>query len=145
MHRFDRGRTRPLLHTAGLTTAQLAVLETVRDPRTVSALAADLGLSRPAASQLVEKLVRAGLVVRTAEARDRRVRSVALTRRGRGVLTRVSAARAARFAGALDALPRPVAARFRAVLRDVVGTLAVEGRQGPRRRRPPRRAARRRH
>jgi hypothetical protein len=59
MHRYDGGRTLPILYGARLTTAQLAALELARAPRTASKIADSLGLSRPATSQLIAKLARA--------------------------------------------------------------------------------------
>jgi hypothetical protein len=60
MYRYDAGRTLPILHASKLTTPQLAVLEFARTPCTVSAAAEHVGLSRPATSQLVQKLVERG-------------------------------------------------------------------------------------
>src|SRR5437762_6442956 len=85
MHRFDSGRTLPLLHSASLTTPQLAVLEFTRTPRPVSDVAAFLGLSRPATSQLVDKLARGGLLRRSLGTIDRRQRYVALSAKGVGL------------------------------------------------------------
>src|SRR5579859_2808054 len=105
MHRFDDGRTLPILHASKLTTPQLAVLEFVRVPCTVSAAAEHARLSRPATSQLVDKLVRQGLIRRDLGAEDRRERRVALTKKGETLLRRIAEARAARFAASLATLP----------------------------------------
>lgn len=123
MHRYDGGRTGPLLHAARLTTPQLAVLELVREPKTISAVATHLGLSRPATSQLVDKLVRKQLIVRTQSRGDRRERNAVLSAKGRSLLDRVAAARAARLDAAVAILPRELAARLGAVLADVVDAL----------------------
>ncbi|HEY8020906.1 MAG TPA: MarR family transcriptional regulator [Thermoanaerobaculia bacterium] len=131
MHRFDDGRTLPILHASKLTTPQLAVLELTRTPCTVSAVADHLRLSRPATSQLVDKLVRLGLVRRDLGAEDRRERRVSLTRKGEGLLRKVAAARAARFETSLATLPPPVAARLAKVLAEVVETLAQRGASTP--------------
>jgi len=74
LHRFDAGRTLPLLHSAKLTTPQLAALEFVFELRTISSVASYLGLSRPATSQMVHKLVRRGLIRRSEGSVDRRER-----------------------------------------------------------------------
>jgi DNA-binding MarR family transcriptional regulator len=129
MHRFDGGRTLPLLHAARVTAPQLAVLEFVRTPHPVSEVAAFLGLSRPATSQLVDKLARARLVQRTLGTVDRRQRYVVLAAKGRALVDRVTAARAARFGASLAAVPAPLAARLSAVLVDVVSALDRERRQ----------------
>lgn len=123
MHRFDGGRTLPLLHAARVTTPQLAVLELVRTPRPVSEVAAFLGLSRPATSQLVDKLARARLVRRTLGTADRRQRYVTLAASGAALVERVAAARAARFKASLATVPAPLAARLSAVLAEVVAAL----------------------
>jgi DNA-binding MarR family transcriptional regulator len=123
LHRHDRGRTLPLLHRAGLTTPQLATLEALRQPQTPSAVARDLGLSRPATSQMIEKLVRKHLVHRTEGRVDRRQRSVVLSPRGRALVERIHEARAARFEASLAALPAAIRARLAAALGEVVGAL----------------------
>ena len=133
MHRFDDGRTLPILHSSKLTTPQLAVLEFVRTPCTVSAAADFTRLSRPAASQLVDKLVRLGLLRRDLCTEDRRERRVALTVKGKTLLRKIAQARAARFAASLATLPPALAARLSLVLREVVETLGQRGERGVRR------------
>lgn len=125
VHRFDGGRTLPLLHAADLTTPQLATLEVLREPKTVSAVAEELGLSRPATSQMLDKLVRKRLVLRTEGAADRRQRSVVASAKGKALLERVHAARAARFEASLSALPPRTSARLQAALSEVVDTLSA--------------------
>jgi DNA-binding MarR family transcriptional regulator len=123
MHRYDAGRTLPLMHAAKLTTPQLAVLEFVRRPRTVSAVAVHVGLSRPAASQMIDKLVRRQLVLRSEGHVDRRERAVELSAKGKALLERIAAARAVRFEASLAVLPALVAAKFEAVLVEVSAEL----------------------
>jgi len=127
MHRFDGGRTLPILHAASLTTPQLAVLEFTREPRLVSDVADFLGLSRPATSQLVDKLARGGLVRRTLGTSDRRQRYVALSAKGSGLVGQVAAARAARFRASLAAVGPGLAKRFAQVLAEVVSSLNAGG------------------
>ena len=123
MHRFDAGRTLPLLHTARLSTPQLAVLEFVRLPRTVSQTADHIGLSRPATSQLVQKLVERQLVRRSEGLADRRERAVVLAARGVSLLDGIAAARAARFHASLAELPARTAARLEGALAEAVEAL----------------------
>ena len=52
----------------------------------VSALSKPFGITMPAASQLVEKLVQEGYVERTESTSDRRVKQLALTSRGRALV-----------------------------------------------------------
>jgi DNA-binding MarR family transcriptional regulator len=123
MHRYDSGRTLPILHAARLTTPQIAVLEFTRESQTMSAVAIYLGLSRPATSQLVDRLVRVGLVRRAEGTVDRRQRHVILSAKGRSLVDRVAAARAARFDSSLAVLEPALVARLESVLSEVVGTL----------------------
>jgi DNA-binding MarR family transcriptional regulator len=123
MHRYDAGRTLPLMHAAKLTTPQLGVLEFVCVPRTVSAVALHVGLSRPATSQMIDKLVRRRLIRRSEGIADRREREIVLSARGKALLERIAAARAARFDASLSVLPGQVAARLEAALAEVVDAL----------------------
>jgi len=123
MHRYDRRRTIPIVQSAGLTTGQLATLELARKPRTVSAIAAALGLSLPATSQIVAKLERARLVRRTESDRDKRLRVVSLTPGSRALVNRIAAARAARFQHSFADLPPVLAQRFAETLREVLEVL----------------------
>jgi len=120
MHRFDAGRTLPLLHSAKLTTPQLAALEFVFERRTISTVASYLGLSRPATSQMIHKLVRRGLVRRSEGAADRREKAVVLTPKGRLQLQQIAAARTARFAESVSVLPKRVVNRLKGALREAV-------------------------
>ena len=127
MHRYDGGRTIPILHGARLTSGQLAALELARRPRTVSSIADELGLSRPATSHIVATLVRARFIRRTEGAHDKRERNVSLTRKGHALLGRVAQARAARFERSFASVPPALAERLATVLRDVITTLDRKG------------------
>ena len=126
MHRYDAGRTLPLLHAAQLTTPQLAVLEFVHRPRTVSGVADHVGLSRPATSQMINKLVQRRLVRRSEGQSDRRQKAVVLTAQGEQLLARVSAARIRRFQASLARLSAPVASCLEEALVRVVAELREE-------------------
>jgi DNA-binding MarR family transcriptional regulator len=127
MHRYDGGRTLPLLHAAKLTMPRLAVLEYVGMARTVSAVADYAGLSRPATSYMIDKLVRSGYVRRSEGVQDRRERSVVLTAKGSALLERVHAARVARFEASLGVLGPRVAGRLQSALVEVVEELDRAG------------------
>jgi DNA-binding MarR family transcriptional regulator len=127
MHRYDAGRTLPILHAAKLTTPQIAVLEFTRESQTVSTIATYLGLSRPATSQLIDKLVRSGLVRRVEGTVDRRQRNVILNAKGRALIDRIAAARAARFDSSLALLAPALAARLESILDEVLGAFGEEG------------------
>lgn len=124
MHRYDAGRTLPILHAAKLTTPQLAALEFTCEARTVSAVASHLGLSLPATSQLVDKLVTSRLVRRSEGTTDRRQRNIILSAKGAALVDRIAAARAARFDSSLAVLTPAMAARFESILTEVVDALA---------------------
>jgi DNA-binding MarR family transcriptional regulator len=123
MYRFDAGRTLPLLHEAQITTPQLAVLEFVNKARTISAIADHLGLSLPATSQMVQKLVKRGLISRSEGATDRREKQIVLAPAGESLLGAIAAARAARFEASLAALPPHVAAHLESALKEAIGVL----------------------
>lgn len=67
----------------------------VGGPRTVGELAELLGVTQQAASKVVLELEQLGYVERQPDAADKRVRRIALTRRGASVVERGRAARAA--------------------------------------------------
>lgn len=123
MHRFDMGRTLRIMQSEKLTTAQAAVLEFVRSPRTVSAVALHLGLSLPATSQMIGKLVRRRLVRRFEGTLDRRERTLVLSAPGGRLLQSIASARHARFEASLSVLPPRVAARLEGALMEAVGAL----------------------
>ena len=125
MHRFDQGLTLPLLYDARVTTPQLAALEFVRSPRSISAVAGKLGLSLPATSQTVDRLVRLGYALRRESPMDRRVKEVTVSRAGLRLLDRVAAARAVRFESALAVLSPATARRLHRVLGDALNELEV--------------------
>ena len=92
---------------AEVTLPQLLLLARVERlaPATPSALAEASGASLPAASQMIERLVRQGLLVRAEDPGDRRRRALAVTPRGRRLLAQVAAARAAEYGESLAGLP----------------------------------------
>lgn len=72
-----------------LTVAQAQALRLLRDtPVSTSRLAAALGISAPAMTQLTDRLLRKHLIERRAVEADRRSVMVALTEKGRGVVDR---------------------------------------------------------
>ncbi len=91
----------------GLTVPQVrALLFVRRQPGTdLSALAVHLGVSRPSASAMVERLVRAGLVARSQDPAERRRLSLGLTAAGQEATARARLATRRWLADALAALP----------------------------------------
>ena len=72
----------------GVTQTQFLMMAAIRSYArcTMSTLARNLHSSLPTASGIVDRLVRAGYVARTAESTDRRCVLVSLTRKGEGFL-----------------------------------------------------------
>lgn len=119
------GESLRLMHESGLTFPQIISLYALRalGPQTVSALAKHVNLTKGAASQLIDRMVTAGIVTRD-EGDDRRVRLIALTPRGRALLERLHGARNREWQAALGQLPPPLQDRLLAVMVDVADALA---------------------
>jgi DNA-binding MarR family transcriptional regulator len=102
---------------------QLAALYALEDSgtMTVSDMADTIGRSPSAVSRLVDSLVARQLVERRQDSEDRRLRTLALTGRGKAVLGRVDRARAEEFL----AIVRPLAMRERAVVAMGVAALST--------------------
>lgn len=79
---------RARLREQGLSVAQLMVLRQLqyRGPCSVSDVAQALGVTRAAASQMLDRLVEQGLVARQEDPRDRRHKQVTLTPKGKAFL-----------------------------------------------------------
>lgn len=88
------------LHEDDLSVAQLAALYLLdeRGALRVGDVASALGRSAPAASRMVDGLVRQGLVARREDPADRRARVLSLTKKGRAFVDRSSEARMATIA-----------------------------------------------
>jgi len=77
---YRQDPTDPLLE---FSVAQLRLLRSLRDgPCTASSLGEDLGLSVSAITQMANRLEASGLVVRTDDVADRRIKHLSLTERG---------------------------------------------------------------
>ncbi len=87
MHRSMRGF---ILYAKerGLSMSQIGALLHIHGEGApgVSGLGDDLGITTPAASQMLERLVQQKLVVRSEDPHDRRAKQIALTDKGRQVL-----------------------------------------------------------
>ena len=113
--RFIRHQMRRHRH-AELTIPQFRVLVFLSHSgdSTLSAAAEHVGLSLPAASRMVDLLVKRGLTTRRAQSRDRRRVSLALTRRGR-----------AAFKAALRAAEKALAQSFQPLSRQELGQVVT--------------------
>lgn len=129
-------------HASGLTMPQIIVLHVLRRAEdTISGLAARLRMSLPATSQLVDRLVEAGLVQRTEHESDRRVRRVTIRPAGLRFLERLGNLRREEIDFALRSLAPLTRARFASALSEVLGELnrELESQSSERRQEPPRR------
>lgn len=88
------------------------IFVSLNDRATVSALADHLGLSLPAASRMVQLLVRRGLMERRERRDDRRRASLSLTRQGRVV-----------FESAFQATQTALAERFKSLTPGKLGVV----------------------
>jgi DNA-binding MarR family transcriptional regulator len=80
------------LEGRGVTVAEWVVLRELYDGESApSALADRLGMTRGAISKLADRLIAKELIVRRANAGDRRFQSLALTRQGRAALPKLAA------------------------------------------------------
>lgn len=73
-------------------------------PHSMSAVSRELGVTQSAMTQIADRLERAGLVSRVADAADRRVRALRLTPRGERIMRQREEARVRRVASALGEL-----------------------------------------
>ena len=91
------------MQSAELTLPQVLLLSRVAHgaAASTSALAAAAGGSLPAASQMIDRLVRLGYLKRTEDAIDRRRSFLTVTSRGQAVLRKLAAARIAEYARGL--------------------------------------------
>ncbi|MEN6372348.1 MAG: MarR family transcriptional regulator [Armatimonadota bacterium] len=90
-----------------ITTSLIQCLQHIylHGPSSIRKIATGLSITFPAASQLVERLVRKGLVTRDKGKTDRRVASVNLTDDGRSIVTKARAARSRWLRDIFDKMP----------------------------------------
>ncbi|MCI0340183.1 MAG: MarR family winged helix-turn-helix transcriptional regulator [Planctomycetales bacterium] len=114
------------IESGAVTFAQCRVLWVLdwKGPLALKDVAVTLGVSSPAAAELVERLVREGYVRRDRAADDRRRVVLSLRARGRGLLAEIGRRRRERFRKLLGVLgPREVA-RMAGALETLDGVLA---------------------
>jgi DNA-binding MarR family transcriptional regulator len=132
VNRKSAGESTAFMHRSGLTMPQIVVLYALRRAdATVSGLAERLRMSLPATSQLVDRLVEAGLVDRSEHAADRRVRHVSIRPGGLRFLERLGEMRLREIADALRSLSQESRALLAAALAQVVVELERELAHGP--------------
>lgn len=89
-------------------------------------LARVLGVSRPAATGLVDRLIAQGLAARRGDPEDRRVVRVNLTAKGRNVLANIWEQKRRVITQVFGQLPAADRAHYLATLQKVVGILSKE-------------------
>jgi DNA-binding MarR family transcriptional regulator len=94
------------MDTTGLSFSQINILMRLvnRGSTNVSEIGEQLGVTNPAASQAVDRLVGLGLIERTEDPEDRRTKRLALTREGHAIIEKSIEARSQWVEGLTDAL-----------------------------------------
>jgi len=125
--RKSAGESTAFMHASGLTMPQIVALFALRRAEaSISELAGRLRMSLPATSQLVDRLVEAGLVDRAEHARDRRVRRISILPAGLRYLEQFGAMRRREIQDALRSLGPETRARLAAALARAVAELERE-------------------
>jgi DNA-binding MarR family transcriptional regulator len=124
----------------GVTVPQMATLSILheRGPMTLSELAAASGISLSAASQLIDRMVKRGLVSREDDPANRRRSQLTATSRSKTLLERISKARRSHFESALDELPSDLRRELSRVLERVLKAYEENEDGAETRRRAPR-------
>ncbi len=122
---------RTLARAAGLTSAQLRVLQIVAEQRhggaTPTALAGRMGVSQATVTTLVDKLVSHGMVTRIRSDTDRRQTHVVITEAGRAAIETAPDALQQRFVQAFEGLEDWEQAQLVSSLERVAGMLDAAG------------------
>ena len=128
------------MSASNLTVQQLQVLTILwaGGPIPASAIATALGTGAPAATALVDRLVRRGLLERTDAPNDRRVRLINLADPGRALIDELTKTARDQRRRLLNQLPHTTLLRFRDVLDDILATAADPENSAPSVERGPR-------
>lgn len=127
VNRKSAGESTSFMHASGLTMPQIVVLFALRRAEaSISELAQRLRMSLPATSQLVDRLVEAGLIDRTEDAADRRVRRISILPAGLRYLEQFGEMRSREIEDALRSLSADTRALLAAALTRVVAELEQE-------------------
>jgi DNA-binding MarR family transcriptional regulator len=121
-----RGRVLTFMAKASVTVPQVILLNfALRNPdSTPSSLAAIMKISLPSVSQMIERLVKLRLAQRTEDSKDRRRKTVSVTSKGRTLLTRLEAVRAAEYAAGAANLSEATRRRLSDALSQALRELA---------------------
>jgi DNA-binding MarR family transcriptional regulator len=115
--------------TAGVSGAQLFVLQTLGDARVASVgeLALRTHTDQSSVSVVVDRLARRGLVSRTESKTDGRRLEIRLTTSGRSLLRRSPESTQTRLISAIDELPRGTRAQLGATLGKLARAMGISG------------------
>jgi DNA-binding MarR family transcriptional regulator len=114
-----------LMEEAGVTLRQVLLLDRAQalGSAALRDFGADASVSAAALSQMVDRLVRQGLLLRTEDAADRRRKAIRVTPRARVLLRRIEAARTKDYELGLAALSHDARNRLALALEQVVAEL----------------------
>jgi DNA-binding MarR family transcriptional regulator len=127
IHRRSAGDSLAIMIEAGLTMPQLVTLHILAHAagRSVGNIAGCLRLSPPATSHLVDRLVKAKLVVRSEDPDDRRQKLLSITESGRSLVERINSVRSREVSVVLARISPALRRQFAEVLERVVEELAT--------------------
>jgi DNA-binding MarR family transcriptional regulator len=125
-----RGRVLNLMTRASVTVPQVILLNFALkiSVSSSSSLAAKMRMSLPSVSQMVERLVKLGLAARAEDPNDRRRKIVTVTAKGKTLLARLSAVRAAEYVAGTASLSAQTRARLTDSLAGALRELETPGR-----------------
>ena len=124
-----QGKTLAVLDEAAVTPQQVLLLRRLQHSgqSTSSELAAQLHISLPAMSQMVDRLFELDLVTRTEMVQDRRKKRISPTGKARALLERVRRARSAEYGAALAVLAPKLRVELARTVQKVLRELPAEG------------------
>jgi DNA-binding MarR family transcriptional regulator len=127
--RRSDGGALQIMTDSGLTLPQITALHALRwgGPMSIGGLVDEIGLSVSATSHLVERLVERGLVDRTEDPDDRRLKRVAVTDTGKAIVDRLADARHEDLMHAIDMLEPSLRSALAMVLESAVQQLQIPG------------------
>jgi len=117
----------------GISAAQMFVLHALHEEEGLSlnALAARTATDQSSASVVVQRLVDAGCVTRTARREDRRHIELRLTPKGKSVIRRSPLPAQQRILSIIDAMPQRERKAFAEMLERFVAEVGVRGKKAP--------------
>lgn len=120
-----RGRALAFLAKSSVTVDQAILLHhaLTQPESTPTSLAERMNLSRPSASQMIERLVQAGMVARVDDPHDRRKKTITLTPKAKTFLTKFQSIRIEEFEASTESLSKSTRRRLKAVISEALQEL----------------------